>query len=241
MHKLFQDFDISNVPQQQGFELVDQFKGSPSGANNTRANCMGVDNMAVPTQLDYYSFDMHHDIEQTFVTGFDGTTFCNEDVLPQISTFLPSICPPPSAFLGPKCALWDCPRPAQGWNEDYQDYCSTFHGALAPMEGSPGMTPVLRPGGIGLKDSVLFSALKAKTEGKDVGVPVCEGAATARSPWNVPGMSLPLCILYVPPSCSRQGWVKYMLLVTIFVVFLSLSVTLISFSCDCRALRSNSS
>lgn len=181
-----QDFDISNVPQQQGFELVDQFKGSPSGANNVRANGIGVDNMAVPTQLDYYAFDMHQDIGQTFITGFDGTAFCNEDVLPQISTFLPSICPPPSAFLGPKCALWDCPRPAQGWNEDYQDYCSTFHGALAPIEGSPGMTPVLRPGGIGLKDSVLFSALKAKTEGKDVGVPVCEGAATARSPWNVP-------------------------------------------------------
>ncbi|KAK1378659.1 transcription factor VOZ1 [Heracleum sosnowskyi] len=181
-----QDFDISNVPQQQGFELVDQFKESPSGANNARANGMGVDNMAVTTQLDFYAFDMHQDIGQTFVTGFDGTAFCNEDVLPQISAFLPSICPPPSAFLGPKCALWDCPRPAQGWNEDYQDYCSTFHGALAPIEGSPGMTPVLRPGGIGLKDSVLFSALKAKTEGKDVGVPVCEGAATARSPWNVP-------------------------------------------------------
>ncbi|KAL8103674.1 hypothetical protein AgCh_028031 [Apium graveolens] len=181
-----QKVDNNFVHQQQGFDLVDQFKGSPSGANNARANGMGVNNMAVPPQLDYYAFDMHHDIGQTFVTGFDGTAFCNEDILPQIPIFLPSICPPPSAFLGPKCALWDCPRPAQGWNEDYQDYCSTFHGALAPMEGSPGMTPVLRPGGIGLKDSVLFSALKAKTEGKDVGVPVCEGAATARSPWNVP-------------------------------------------------------
>lgn len=50
------------------------------------------------------------------------------------------------------------------------------------------MTPVLRPGGIGLKDNLLFSALKAKTEGKNVRVPNCEGAATAKAPWNAPGM-----------------------------------------------------
>lgn len=148
---------------------------------------MGANNMAVATQLDYNLYDLHHEFEQTFFTGFDGTGLCGEDVLPQISDFLPNICPPPSAFLGPKCALWDCPRPAQGWN---QDYCSTFHGALAPIEGRPGMSPVLRPGGIGLKDNLLFSALKAKAEGKDVGVPDCEGAATAKSPWNAPGKCL---------------------------------------------------
>ena len=104
----------------------------------------------------------------------------------QISGYLPGICPPPSAFLGPKCALWDCPRPAQGvdW---YQDYCSGFHAALAFSEGPPGMGPVLRPGGIGLKDGLLFAALSARAQGKDVGIPECEGAATAKSPWNAPG------------------------------------------------------
>ncbi|XP_047328389.1 transcription factor VOZ1-like isoform X2 [Impatiens glandulifera] len=100
----------------------------------------------------------------------------------QISCFVPSICPPPSAFLGPKCGLWDCPRPVQ----ESRDYCSTFHAGLALNEGQPGMTPALRPGGIGLKDGLLFAALLAKSLGKDVGIPDCEGAATARSPWNVP-------------------------------------------------------
>lgn len=49
------------------------------------------------------------------------------------------------------------------------------------------MTPVIRPKGIELKDTLLFAALSAKTQGKDVGVPECEGAATAKSPWNAPG------------------------------------------------------
>lgn len=175
---LQQDFCASQMSQQHGFALVDQCKDSPSGATKMRVN-----NMDVPTQFDYNLFDMHKGLEQTFFTGYDNTGFHREDALPQIASFLPSICPPPSAFLGPKCALWDCTRPEQGWN---QDYCSSFHGALAPIEGRPGMTPVLRPGGIGLKDNLLFSALKAKTEGKDVGVPNCEGAATAKAPWNAP-------------------------------------------------------
>ncbi|RRT34193.1 hypothetical protein B296_00053653 [Ensete ventricosum] len=99
--------------------------------------------------------------------------------------FIPAICPPPSAFLRPKCALWDCPRPARG-SEWFEDYCSSFHATLALNEGPPGMTPVLRPGGIDLKDGPLFAALTAKTQGKNVGIPECEGAATNKSPWNAP-------------------------------------------------------
>ncbi|CAL9074641.1 unnamed protein product [Musa textilis] len=105
-----------------------------------------------------------------------------------MSDVLPAICPPPSAFLSPKCALWDCPRPAQG-SEWCQEYCSSFHATLAINEDLPGMTPVLRPGGIDLKGPP-FAALSAKTHGKNVGIPVCEGAATARSPWNAPGMGV---------------------------------------------------
>lgn len=54
-------------------------------------------------------------------------------------------------------------------------------------ECPPGMTPVIRPGGIDLKDGPLFAALNAKIQGKNVGIPVCEGAATTKSPWNAPG------------------------------------------------------
>ncbi|XP_031248466.1 transcription factor VOZ1 [Pistacia vera] len=166
--------------QQHHFLLVDQCKNSHSGVRS-----MGISNLEGATQSDYHHFDLHQDFEQNFYTGFNGTNFCGEDAMHQISGYLPSLCPPPSAFLGPKCALWDCPRPAQGvdW---CQDYCSSFHAALALSEGPPGMGPVLRPGGIGLKDGLLFSALGAKVQGKDVGIPECEGAATSKSPWNAP-------------------------------------------------------
>ncbi|RRT81265.1 hypothetical protein B296_00004860 [Ensete ventricosum] len=107
------------------------------------------------------------------------------DLAPRLCEFGPATCPPPSAFLRPKCALWDCPRPARG-SEWFQDYCSSFHATLALNEGPPGMSPVLRPGGIDLKDGPLFAALIAKSQGKNVGIPECEGAATNRSPWNAP-------------------------------------------------------
>ncbi|KAJ9690549.1 hypothetical protein PVL29_012944 [Vitis rotundifolia] len=176
---LFQE-RYNKGPQEHGFQLVDQCKISPSGAHN-----MGVHNLEGATQLDYRQFDLQQDFEQNFFAGYDGTALCGEDAMSHISSFLPSICPPPSAFLGPKCALWDCPRPAQGMDW-CQNYCSSFHAALALSEGPPGMTPVLRPGGIGLKDGLLFAALSAKVQGKDVGIPECEGAATAKSPWNAP-------------------------------------------------------
>lgn len=91
--------------------------------------------------------------------------------------------PPPAAFLGPKCALWDCPRPATR-SEWLLDYCSTFHATLALSEGAGGRSPVVRPGGIDLKDGPLFSSLFAKSQNKAVGIPECEGAATSKSPWN---------------------------------------------------------
>lgn len=93
------------------------------------------------------------------------------------------VSPPPAAFLGPKCALWDCPRPAHG-SEWYQDYCSAFHASLAVSEGAVGRSPVVRPCGIDLKDGPLFSALTARSQHKAVGIPECEGAATSKSPWN---------------------------------------------------------
>ncbi|KAL6992468.1 Transcription factor voz1 [Sarracenia purpurea var. burkii] len=168
-------FSVNQGPQQQNLQLVDHCKGSSSVVQN-----MGVNNTDYPSHLDYHAHNLHQDVEQNFFPGSYG-----EDAIHQISSFLPHICPPPSAFLGPKCALWDCPRPAQALDW-CQDYCSNFHAALALNEGPPGMTPVLRPGGIGLKDGLLFAALSSKAQGKDVGIPECEGAATAKSPWNAP-------------------------------------------------------
>lgn len=183
----FHENFAAQMSQEQGFQLVDQCKGSPSGVNN-----IGPHNIGVANQLDYFSFDLPQDFEQNFFTGFNGMG--QEDAsLNQMTGYLPTISPPPSAFLGPKCALWDCPRPAQGWCADsrpvqgwFPDYCSSLHAAIAQNEGRFGMTPVIRPKGIELKDTLLFAALSAKTQGKDVGVPECEGAATAKSPWNAP-------------------------------------------------------
>lgn len=172
---------MNQVQQEPGFPLID-CKNSSSRVCN-----VSVNNLEGATHLDYHPYELHQDFDCNFYTGFNGTGLSEEDALPHISSYLPSICPPPSAFLGPKCALWDCPRPAQGLDW-CQDYCSSFHAALALNEGPPGMGPVLRPGGIGLKDALLFAALSAKAQGKDVGVPECEGAATAKSPWNAPGI-----------------------------------------------------
>ncbi|GKD46985.1 reactive intermediate deaminase A, chloroplastic-like protein [Tanacetum coccineum] len=93
--------------------------------------------------------------------------------------------PPPSVFLGPKCALWDCPMPAQGgWSLDYY---SSLHAGNAQTEGMSGMISAEHLKGIDLNDNLLVVALSAKTQGKNVGVPECEGAATTKSPWNAPG------------------------------------------------------
>lgn len=179
-HNFFQDIRDTQVPYQDGFVQVDQYKDPLLGATG-----MQVNNMGVPSQTDYNLFDSRQGLDQTFIAEINNTNICGEIAVPQTDSFLPSVCHPPSAFLGPKCALWDCPRPVQGWNKDY---CSTFHATLAPNEGRPGMTPILRPQGIGLKDNLLFSALRAKIEGKEVGVPDCEGAATAKCPWKAPGI-----------------------------------------------------
>eukprot|EP00249_Psilotum_nudum_P021746 c28228_g1_i2 orf=951-2195(+) len=126
-------------------------------------------------------------LQEPFSLSIPSVGFCcaqDENSPPFFASQL-TISSPPSAFLGPKCALWDCPRPGQG-SEWYQGYCSNFHASLAVSEGAPGMSPVTRPGGIDLKDGPLFSALAARSHGKAVGIPECEGAATSKSPWNAP-------------------------------------------------------
>ncbi|CAH1448517.1 unnamed protein product [Lactuca virosa] len=187
------DPDAQNATQNATFHknfLATQMCQEQGVDTSFGINTTGVHNPGVDTQFDYISFDMPRGFEQNCNDGVYG--MWGEDALPQITTYLPNICPPPSAFLGPKCALWDCPRPAQGWCSERAvqwwctNYCSGLHATIAQNEGQPGMTPVIRPKGIELKDNLLFAALCAKAQGKTVGVPECEGAATAKSPWNAP-------------------------------------------------------
>ncbi|KAK9085434.1 hypothetical protein Sjap_025845 [Stephania japonica] len=122
--------------------------------------------------------------QNIFAAG-NGLVPCEKGNVGQGYGIMPSLNPPPSAFLGPICALWDCPRPVQG-SELCKAYCSSFHDSVAFSEGQPGNAPVMRRGGIILKDDLLFSALIAETQGRRVGIPICVGAATAKSPWNTP-------------------------------------------------------
>ena len=160
------------------FEGFDQFDGSASTLHNDAFN-----NSDMITQLDCHPFIIDESFDCSPFFENDEAKQCGEDTMPNI---LPNIRPPPAAFLGPKCSLWDCFRPAQGL-KCCQDYCSSGHELLANNEGLPGMTPILRPWGVGVKDGPLFAALLAKTQGKEVGIPKCEGAASTKSPWNAPG------------------------------------------------------
>ncbi|GAB4831327.1 Transcription factor voz1 [Ancistrocladus abbreviatus] len=169
--------DVKQGPHEENYSLVDQCRGSSLGFCN-----LAIDNQDMANHLNYHQINLYPDFEPHFYPAIDGSGLGGQDTgsgFPQNAQL------PPYAFLGPKCALWDCPRPAHG-SEWCPDYCSSFHANLAINEGPPGMTPVLRPGGIGLKDGLLFAALSAKAQGKDVGIPECEGAATAKSPWNAP-------------------------------------------------------
>ncbi|XP_048127027.1 transcription factor VOZ1-like isoform X3 [Rhodamnia argentea] len=144
-----------------------------------------VNDSDLSAQFDFLNFDFHQDNDHGHFGEANDAKQIGRDVGANI---LPLVNPPPSAFLGPKCALWDCQRPAQG-SEWCLDYCSTMHADLALSEGSPGMKPVLRPGGIGLKDDRLLSSLVAKMQGKNVGIPECHGAAIEKSPWNASNYS----------------------------------------------------
>ncbi|XP_038986126.1 transcription factor VOZ1-like [Phoenix dactylifera] len=195
-----EEYFVSQELPEHGFLGSERYKSSLStGVQHAALNCLEGN-----TNFDYQQFTLHQELQHNVFIGFDASRQNGGDVVPLISEFIPAICPPPSAFLMPKCALWDCPRPARG-SEWYQDYCSSFHATLALNEGPPGMTPVLRPGGIDLKDGPLFAALTAKTQGKNVGIPECEGAATAKSPWNAPE----LFDLLVLDGESRREWLFF--------------------------------
>ncbi|KAG8077946.1 hypothetical protein GUJ93_ZPchr0007g3077 [Zizania palustris] len=164
-----------------------------------------LSNLEGTGQLEYPQFNLPQELPPNVYLDMNNCGQSAGDVFPHMSDLLTTISPEPTAFLRPKCALWDCPRPAQG-SERWQDYCSLYHTDLAVKEeGPPGTMPVIRPRGIDLKDGPLFAALSAKIQGKHVGIPVCEGAATAKSPWNAPE----LFDLYIFEGESIREWLFF--------------------------------
>ncbi|KAK8964613.1 Transcription factor VOZ1 [Platanthera guangdongensis] len=172
-----------NFTLQEDFNATEMFPGLELPIvelDHDVQNCLEV-----PSYLNFRHFSLHQVLPHNAFLYLDSVQQTGLEVFSPITEFVPTACPPPSASMRPKCALWDCPRPADV-SDWYHEYCSSFHASLAFNEGPPGMTPVLRPGGINLKDGPLFAALSAKTRGKNVGIPECRGAATAKSPWNAP-------------------------------------------------------
>ncbi|CAM8880274.1 unnamed protein product [Rhodiola kirilowii] len=170
------------IPQERGFE----------GSNYTWSNIHDPvsNNLETNSQAQYDQFDLQPSADDELSNGLDQLL---DNMLHGFTDFdvLPAATPQPAAFLGSKCALWDCPRPSSTYA---QDYCSNFHAQLALQEGAAGVGPVCRPGGISLKDSILFDALKGKIQGKEVGIPECIGAVSAKSPWNAEELfDLSLC------------------------------------------------
>ncbi|KAJ9565958.1 hypothetical protein OSB04_001924 [Centaurea solstitialis] len=205
-HNTTQDIAFHKVAQEQSFKPLDQCKDfvPPYGMNMT-----AVHNTCVGAQLDQFSFDFPHEFEENCVGRFYG--MWSEDGSHPITGFLPNICPPPSAFLGPKCALWDCPRPAQAWGFERAVqwwctvYCSHLHAAIAQTEGQPGMNPIIRPKGIELKDNLLFSALCAKAQGKNVGVPSAKGPPLQNRHGMLPGETLREWLFFDKPRRAFES------------------------------------
>jgi hypothetical protein len=165
------------------FLCDDDYKINISGSNEDQFN-----NLHGIGQLEHQQFDLPLDLPPTHSYADANSSEQNTgDVFVHMSDLLTTIWPSPSQYLGPKCALWDCGRPVGG-TEDSGDYCNPYHAGLALNDdGLLGTRPVMRPKGIDLKDGPLFAALIAKVQGKNVGIPVCGGAATSKSPWNAPG------------------------------------------------------
>lgn len=179
------------IPQQcDEFHGFHQCEASLSTYPDAAANNLGTLNTEdifssweLTSQLECFQFDSIGEHRNEVFIDPDNVEHGGGDVATDISYYMSNNNSSPSAFLGPKCALWDCLRPVLG-SEWRNDYCSTFHAHLAMQESPCGLAPILRPGGIGVKDGHLFTALRAKVLGKDVGIPECSGAATSKSPWN---------------------------------------------------------
>jgi hypothetical protein len=81
---------------QQDFLLLDECKHSIFGVPSIEAN----NSYGRPTfESEFHQFDLNGDFNRSCYAAFNGTDFGGEDAVPHIPTYLPSLCPPPSAFL----------------------------------------------------------------------------------------------------------------------------------------------
>ncbi|AQL00444.1 Vascular plant one zinc finger protein [Zea mays] len=184
----------------EDFLYDDDYKIDLSGSNLDVIN-----NLEGIVQLEYPDHNLPQGLAPNAYLDMNSCGQSAGAVFLHMPDLLTTMTSAPSAFLKPKCALWDCPRPAIG-SERWHNYCSMYHADLAVQEeGPPGTMPVIRPRGIDLKDGPLFAALSAKVQGKNVGVPICEGAATAKSPWNAPE----LFDLYIFEGESIREWLFF--------------------------------
>ncbi|KAI3877838.1 hypothetical protein MKX03_022561 [Papaver bracteatum] len=112
---LFHDdsYFMNPVPQEHGYELYDQGVGqhgeSPSVMHPNMFN-----NYEAFNEFDLDQFDLHQKFDHNLSIDFDGTKKCGEDAGQSSSQAGPNMRFPTSGISGPKCALWDCTRRAQG-------------------------------------------------------------------------------------------------------------------------------
>uniref|UniRef100_A0A804Q1Z9 Transcription factor VOZ1 n=1 Tax=Zea mays TaxID=4577 RepID=A0A804Q1Z9_MAIZE len=123
------------------FLCGDGYKINISGSNEDQFN-----NLHGIGQLGHQQFDLPLDLPPTHSYADANNSEQNTgDVFVHMSDLLTTIWPSPSQYLGPKCALWDCGRPAGG-TEDSGDYCNPYHAGLALNDdGLLGIRPVMRP------------------------------------------------------------------------------------------------
>ncbi|KAG6489981.1 hypothetical protein ZIOFF_051263 [Zingiber officinale] len=118
----------------------------PRGPQNAAVTCLQMAN-----HFDYQQYNLQQERMSFMLTEILLSKM--SQMFSPMSDVLPTILLPPSAFLRPKYALWDCPRPAHA-SKWCQDCCRRFHAGRAINEGAPGMAPVLHRGGIDLKDEL---------------------------------------------------------------------------------------
>ncbi|GJN14929.1 hypothetical protein PR202_gb01806 [Eleusine coracana subsp. coracana] len=118
----------------------DDFKISIPGSNQDDLN-----NLQGIGQMEHQQFNFPVDLPaHDSYAGRSNSVQDTGDVFVHMSDLLTTICPSPSQYLGPKCALWDCSRPVGG-SEECQDYCNPFHAGLALNDDGLLGRPVMRP------------------------------------------------------------------------------------------------
>jgi hypothetical protein len=115
MYYVNQDFVVED------FLYDDDYKIDLSGSNLDVLN-----NLEGIVQLEYPQLNLSQELAPNVYIDM---SYCGQSargVLLHMTDLFTTMTSTPSAFLKPKCALWDCPRPDVG-SERWHDYCSMYH------------------------------------------------------------------------------------------------------------------